>query len=263
MYVTRRSDIRARLSVLRPAFRRWVDPIVPVKQSIRALNEYPHYARSWRRYSRIPGAEPLRFADSYPCLFDRTRTTQYDPHYFHQALWATDRILRRSPVEHVDVGSDVTFVGTLSATVPVAFVDIRPLPVDLPNLRSFAGDLLALPFEDGEIQSLSCLHVAEHVGLGRYGDRLAVDGTARACAELARVLGIGGDLFFSVPVGRPRVCFNAHRILHPLRVLDYFVGLELREFSLVDDSYRFVGDADPIAAGRLEYGCGLFWFRRP
>src|SRR5262249_1552162 len=146
--------------------------------------------------------------------------------------------------------------------VPVAFVDIRPLPVDLPNFRSLAGDLLALPFEDGEVESLSCLHVAEHVGLGRYGDELAVDGTARACAELARVLGVGGDLFFSLPVGRPRVCFNAHRIHHPLHVLEYLAGLELREFSLVDDSYRYVADADRVAAGRLEYGCGLFWFSR-
>jgi hypothetical protein len=229
-----------------------------------AVAEYPRYINSWRRYSRKPGAERLRLVDSHPCLFDRTATTPYDPHYFHQAAWATDRILRRAAAEHVDVGSEATFVGTLSASVSVAFVDIRPLPVDSPNLRSLKGDLLAgLPFEDGEVQSLSCLHVVEHVGLGRYGDALAADGTARACAELARVLGSAGDLFLSVPVGRPRVCFNAHRIHAPLQVLAYFAGLELREFSLVDDSYRFVVDADPRAAARLDYGCGLFWFSRP
>ena len=229
-----------------------------------ALGEYPRYINSWRRYSRMPGAEPLRLVDSFPCLFDRTTTTPYYPHYFHQAVWAADRIIRRTPVEHVDVGSEVTFVGMLSASVPVAFVDIRPLPVDSPNLRPLKGDLLAgLPFEDGEIRSLSCLHVAEHVGLGRYGDALAADGTARACAELARVLGTGGDLFFSVPVGRPRVCFNAHRIHEPVQVLEYFAGLELREFSLVDDSDQFVVDADLQAGGKLDHGCGLFWFSRP
>jgi SAM-dependent methyltransferase len=236
--------------------------VVPLGESVYALREYPRFVAEWRQYARSAGAEKLRLRDAYPCLLDRRPTTPYDPHYFHQAVWATKRILAGAPQEHVDVGSDVNFVGTLSASIPVVFVDLRPLPIELENFRPIQGDLAGrLPFPSASQASISCLHVAEHVGLGRYGDDVAADGTKRACAELTRVLAPGGNLFFSLPVGVPRVCFNAHRIHSPQQILDYFASLELVEFSVVGDDYRFQSGADPQDAARLDYGCGLFWFR--
>lgn len=257
--VKARAKYRQELETLR----RWTDPVLPARQGLAAFREYPHFLKAWRSYERLPGAESLDLRDSHPCLFDNVPTTPYDPHYFHQAVWATARILGTQQDQHVDVGSEVNFVGMLSVSVPVTFVDIRPLPVELPNLKSVVGDLVGgLPFSDGSVRSLSCLHVAEHVGLGRYGDDLAPDGTRRACAELVRVLASGGNLFFSVPVGRPRVCFNAHRIHAPEQILSCFSELELVEFSVVDDHYRLVTDADPAAAAEFAYACGLFWLRR-
>lgn len=254
--------LRRRLREAAPTLGRWLVSALPSHGSMRAIRSYPFFLRSWRAYSRLPGAEPLRFRDSHPCVLDRVPTTPYDPHYFHQAVWATERILRMEPEEHVDVGSEVNYVGMLSAIVPVTFVDIRPLPVELPRLCSLRGDLLGLPFDDASVLSISCLHVAEHIGLGRYGDELAPDGTRRACAELARVLAAGGSLYFSLPVGRPRVCFNAHRVHTPAQIVSYFPGLELKEFSVVDDHYELLIDADLDATADLNYGCGLFWFRR-
>src|SRR3954454_19144361 len=111
--------------------------------------------------------------------------------------------------------------------------------------------------------SVSCLHVAEHIGLGRYGDPLDPDGTRKAAAELARVLAPDGQLLFSGPVGRPRTCFNAHRIHAPHDVVAMFDGLELSEFGGIDDAGRFeVPHAlDDLADAR--YACGLFRFTRP
>jgi SAM-dependent methyltransferase len=238
-----------------------MEPVLPLQRALEALRAYPAFVRSWRDYGLLAGKRPP-FADTYPCLLDRLPTTPYDPHYFHQAVWAAERIIRTQPNEHVDVGSEVNFVGLLSVSVPVVFVDIRPFAVDLPNLTPIAGDLgRALPFDAGSVHSLSCLHVAEHVGLGRYGDALAADGTARACAELARVLAPGGNLFFSLPVGRPRVSFNAHRIHTARQIFAYFEPLDLVEFSCVGDDYRLELNSDPDAAAELDYGCGLFWFR--
>src|ERR1035437_9128085 len=65
--------------------------------------------------------------------------------------------------------------------------------------------------------SVSCLHVAEHIGLGRYGDPIDPLGTNKALLELQRVLAPGGVLLFSMPVGRERVEFNAQRIWDPRR----------------------------------------------
>src|SRR5262249_21505316 len=131
------------------------------------------------------------------------------------------------------------------------------------GLVPVAGDLLALPFRDRSVGSLSCIHVAEHIGLGRYGDPLDTAGTRKAAAELARVLAPGGSLYFAVPVGKPRLNFNAHRVHAPSTIVEYLAGLELVEFSAVfdDGSFRERIGLDEVADA--EYGCGLFLFRRP
>jgi SAM-dependent methyltransferase len=167
------------------------------------------------------------------------------------------------PERHVDVGSRVDYVGFLTALTRVTFVDIRPLEAEVEGLDSVAGSVLDLPFEDRSLESVSCLHVAEHIGLGRYGDPLDADGTRKAATELARVLRPGGQLLFSGPVGRPRVCFNAHRIHSPEQIIAMFPELELVEFSGVDDAGAFRRGRAPEELNGARYACGLFRFGRP
>ena len=64
---------------------------------------------------------------------------------------------------HVDVASRIDYVGMLTAVTHVTFIEIRPLLADLTNFDSRAGSILAMPFEDNSVPSLSCLHVAEHI----------------------------------------------------------------------------------------------------
>lgn len=246
----------------RRIFRYWVEPIVPIKQIGASLSLYKQYYNSWVQYKALPEAEPLLLTDSFPCIFDRTSTTPFDPHYFYQAVWAMERIAEYTPQVHVDVGSDIKFVGLLTTHVPVLFIDIRPLKVDLPRLKSISGSITSLPFEDQTLPSLSCLHVAEHIGLGRYGDQLDPAGTRRACRELSRVLAPGGHLCFSLPVGRPRVNFNAHRVHSPRQILEFFQDLTLVEFSLVDDQGNFSLHVDLDRLQDMDYSCGLFLLKR-
>jgi SAM-dependent methyltransferase len=220
------------------------------------------YERDWAEYSKMRCAETLSRSDAYPCLGDDTPSSPYDPHYFYQDIWAFKHVLASGTSRHVDVGSRVDYVGFLSAITNVTFVDIRPLRVHLEKLECVKGSIVAMPFEDGSCESISCLHVAEHIGLGRYGDPLNPLGTVEAARELDRVLAPGGSLYFSLPIGRPRVCFNAHRIHSVEQILGYFPGIDLAEFSCVDDRGVFHDDADPALLEGASYACGMFHFKR-
>lgn len=239
-----------------------ITPIADFRRIGIGLKSYMDYWRDWRAYSRIPESEPLFVHNAYPCLSDRTTTTHFDSHYFYQDIWAFRLIQASDTSKHVDVGSRIVFVGMLTAITKVTFIDIRPLDVDLENFNSIQGDILQLPFDNNSVNSLSCLHVAEHIGLGRYGDSLDTEGTKKATRELARVLAPQGNLYFSVPVGKPRVCFNAHRIHSPQQILDYFHNLKLLQFSGISDSGTFRQDIEPDDLADSNYACGLFHFTK-
>jgi hypothetical protein len=119
-----------------------------------------------------------------------------------------------------------------------------------------------MPFKNDSVVSLSCLHVAEHIGLGRYGDPLDPLGTKKACKELARILAPAGNLYFSLPVGKPKLCFNAHRIHSPKQIIEYFSGLEIVNFCAIDDEGKFRKDVDMSAFENATYACGLFHFTK-
>jgi hypothetical protein len=222
----------------------------------------PRFLKDWRVYSRMTAAEKPRFKDSHPYLADSVRYTPFDPHYFYQAAWLARRLPGFKPERHIDVGSSVMTIGVLSATVSTIFVDWRPLLTGMSNLWSIAADITCLPFKTNGVESLSCLHVIEHIGLGRYGDRIDPEGSGKAARELQRVLKEQGRLYLSLPVGRERVCFNAHRVFRPQTVLAMFKALSLVEFSFVGDGGAFVEDQPVTAAAECEYGCGLFIFEK-
>ena len=186
-------------------------------------------------------------------------------HYFLQDIWAAQRVHEFAPAEHVDVGSRIDgFVAHVASFCPVKYVDIRALETGVPGLTGIPGSICDLPFEDGSVSSLSCLHVIEHIGLGRYGDPIDPDGWRKGMAELHRVLAPGGQLLIGAPCGRPRVMFHAHRIFAPRHIINAIPGLTLQEFSLIPDGRATAWQADAQEAGveQLKYGCGLFRFTR-
>jgi hypothetical protein len=171
-----------------------------------------------------------------------------------------------APRRHIDISSTLSFSAMLSAFLPVDFYDYRPAPLKLPGLRCSSANLLGLPFEDSSVESISCMHTLEHVGLGRYGDQLDPIGDKKAAAELARVTAFEGNLLIVVPTGKPRLCFNAHRVYSYEHVIEMFPGMSLRQFALIPDDYVESGilydeEARNIA-GQQDWGCGCFWFTK-
>ena len=253
---------RPRFMCLIRALYRWGQPLFDPVRTLDAARKYLPYLTDLVHYTRMPGAETLRLINSYPRLDESTAATPFDSHYFYQDIWAFKAIKASGTPSHVDVGSRAIFVGMLTAITQVTFVDIRPLIVNLENFDPIPASILALPFSDNSVPSLSCLHVAEHIGLGRYGDPLDPQGTQKATRELARVLAPQGNLYFSIPVGKPRVCFNAHRIHSPQQVLNYFHDLRLVRFSGISDDHTFCEGVALDDLADAAYACGLFHFTK-
>lgn len=209
---------------------------------------------------------PMRWEDRNPRFGDDTASTGFDRHYVYHPAWAARIVRRIAPEEHVDISSTLHFCSMLSAFVPVRFYDYRPADLALPGLSSDRADLMKLPFADGSVRSLSCMHTVEHIGLGRYGDPLDPNGDLKAMTELERVVAPGGSLLFVVPVGSPRIQFNAHRIYAHAQIVEAFKGLELREFALVPDRPEdggLIENASAALSDAQRYGCGCFWFVKP
>lgn len=205
----------------------------------------------------------MDWSERKPCLLE-TMEADWDQHYIYHTAWAFRKMLLYRPKRHVDIGSSLYFIGMASAIVPIEFVDLRSCDLQLPGVVCKRGDLVELSnYADESVPSLSCLHVLEHVGLGRYGDRLDYNGDKRGASELSRILAPGGMLLFAVPVGRDaRIEFNAHRVYRYDQVLeDLFPELVLEDFALVTDDRRLLeGDIAKAACDKQTYGCGCFWF---
>ena len=235
-------------------------------QSMRSL---PKYWRDVRAYRKMNGSAsfPIRMRDAFPILTDMTSGAGITGgHYFHQDLWAAKKIFAEHPAEHFDIGSRVDgFIAHLLVFMPVTVVDIRPLASTIAGLTFFQDDASELRnLVSDSIRSLSTLHTAEHFGLGRYTDPIDPEACFRFMASLERVLAPGGRLYFSVPVGRERVEFNAHRVFDPATILRSFSGLELLSFSYVGDDDLLYEDQDPLRLPPSEMACGLFEFsKRP
>lgn len=209
----------------------------------------------------------LEERDFYPCLNDNTAETGFDRHYVYHPAWAARILKTTSPARHIDISSTLHFCSILSAFIPVDFYDYRPANLHLDNFNSLAGDLMNLPFPSGSVESLSCMHTVEHVGLGRYGDPMDYNGDVKAINELKRVLAPNGNLFFVVPLGaKDIICFNAHRIYTKEQVLHLFAGLQLKEFALIPEDEKDGGlivNPDRELLDAQSYGCGCFWFTKP
>ena len=123
----------------------------------------------------------------------------------------------------------------------------------------------------GYCDSLSCLHVLEHFGLGRYGDPIDPAGYKTGFANLASLLRPGGRFYLSTPIGKERVEFNANWVFDPATILRLAEaqGLRLERFSVFNprSGLRDITDIERsealIALAGEHYNLGIFVFTRP
>lgn len=209
---------------------------------------------------------PASILTMYPCLSDKTAGTDFERAYVYHIAWAARCIQQDAPKKHVDFGSLIHFSAMLSAFIPVAFYDYRPAEIGLSGITSQFGNLLDIALPSNSVDSLSCLHTIEHVGLGRYGDPLDPEGDLRAIEELKRITKIGGSLYVVVPMGTiQRTEFNGHRVYAYDTFITYFEEFTLVDFSYIPEHSSRGGillhtSKESIKEDKL--GCGCFWFKK-
>ncbi len=236
-----------------------------IKQRIR-------FSKELNAFKKQSATSKVRFSlnkeDYFLCMNDNTSSTGFDRHYVYHTAWAVHFLFNNKIEHHTDISSTLYFSGTASSFCKIDFYDYRPATLELPNLSCKKADLTNLHFKNNSIKSLSCMHTIEHVGLGRYGDPFDYDGDLKAIKELARVLAIGGNLLFVVPIGsKARIQFNAHRIYEKNQVIEYFKkeGLKLKEFSLIPENEKdggIISNPNHTLLESQRYGCGCFVFTK-
>lgn len=236
-----------------------------IRRMIWSVRGLPRYIGDWiefrKNYSGVIGY--------FPCLHDRYEeggSTKNE--YFWQDLYVAQKIFLTKPERHVDVGSRIDgFVAHVASFREIEVFDIRPITADISGVIFKQADFMSSSQIPSEYcDSLSCLHALEHFGLGRYGDPVDPIGYMAGFSNMARLLRVGGIFYLSVPIGKERVEFNAHRIFNPSSLVDLATvnGLTLCEFAWVESGQNFIQSTFPLQdierLSKLRYSLGLFTF---
>lgn len=146
----------------------------------------------------------------------------------------------------VDMGGGNSY----STVVPLVLrlEQSRILSVDVVNhsVRSkygveyVCGDCIDTTLRAAFADVVTLVSTLEHVGLGRWGDPLDIDGDVKAMREAWRILRPGGHVVLTIPYGHPTVVFNLHRIYDKGRVSRLTEG-----FEIVIAEYTLFGEKVP------------------
>ena len=241
-----------------------IDPIAFI-WTIRGL---PFYFRDLRAIKKQRGNDVLfPFGRSFPILHERFEDSgTMSGAYFHQDLYVAKKIFINNPIRHIDIGSRTDgLVAHVAVFRVIEIFDIRDQKSKVENIIFKQADLMNLPAElINYCDSVSSLHAIEHFGLGRYGDPIDYLGHEKAIENIHKILKSNGKFYFSVPMGKQRIEFNAHRIFG----LKYLIELlqqrfTIENFSYVDDKgdlYKNVVLTTEQIKSDLNctYGCAIF-----
>ena len=232
--------------------------------------EIPRYLRDRRNYSLVLKNHKEWPMAIYPIFLDRNTDSASLGEYFWQDFLVAKQIISQNPRRHIDVGSRIDgFIAHLACVRNVEVLDIRPLSAKIENVDFTQWDITDPdPALNGVADCVSCLHTVEHIGLGRYGDKLDPDGWRKGLKSLINLVAPGGGgLWLSVPIGIQRVEFNAHRIFDPITIIHAAgkLGMKLCSFFYLTDSgfiesSNVARDVEMLAS--KSYGLGIFFFTK-
>lgn len=160
--------------------------------------------------------------------------------YAFLARCLSDTSIKKDTI--VDIGGGSSY----STVVPMlfSFSKTRIFSIDVTNHQRnskygvvyIKGDCIKTNLPNEFADFISIISTLEHIGLGRYGDPLDVDGDVKAMREAYRILKPHGYLVVTIPYGYPTVVYNLHR------VYDYGrLSLLTKGFKTIKAEYSLLG----------------------
>ncbi len=234
-----------------------------------SLRGLPVFVKNYFSFKKAYEHSNKEFAieNFYPQFADRyDKSGVATGHYFHQDLYVSQKIYVNNPVKHVDIGSRVDgFIAHMASFREVEVFDIRNLESKAKNINFQQMDFTDSSFNlVNYCDSVSCLHAIEHFGLGRYGDKIDYYGYLKGLDNIYKLLKTKGKFYFSTPIGKQRVEFDAHRVFSIGYLLELFRDkYSIDSFAYVDDKGDLHTDEelteDMIKSNfNCTYGCGIF-----
>lgn len=184
-----------------------------------------------------------------------------------QDIYVSKKVINNSPKKHVDIGSRIDgFVANVATSMSLEVFDVRPINIEIENVKFKRIDIIndIDKISKGYCDSVSCLHTLEHIGLGRYGDKIDINGHIKGLNAISKIVKRGVKVYISTPIGPRRVEFNAHRVFslnYLFRILKERFTIE--KFSYIDDDSKIHRDIDIKPDNKdnnlgCKYGCGIF-----
>lgn len=245
---------------------RWLS--IDLRAIVKSTAEIPRYLADRRRFAKMDSERRWKL-NYYPVLLDRGAPSAALGEYFWQDIFVAKKIIEDNPLRHVDVGSRVDgFIAHLACVREVTVFDIRPLTAQIERVKFVQWDITQPnPEYIGIADCVSCLHTLEHIGLGRYGDRLDPDGWKKGLVSLINLVTPGGKLWISVPIGVQRIEFNAHRVFHPSTIIDTATAYGMRLDKMYYTNDRGVHEVEDLseeikALSQKNYSLGIFLFMK-
>lgn len=239
-----------------------------MKKVVNYILAYLSYRRDLKHIIKQKGNDTLfPFAKKRLILNEKfTESGIASGHYFHQDLLVARKIFQNNPEKHIDIGSRTDgFVAHVATYREIEVFDIRTQDKKIKNIVFKKADLTELPNNlINYTDSISSLHAIEHFGLGRYNDAIDYWGYLKAIQNITKILKPGGRFYFSTPIGKQRIEFNAHRVF----AVEYLIELFKTNFTL--SSFSYVNDEGDLFENielnedkikrnlGCTYGCGIF-----
>jgi SAM-dependent methyltransferase len=118
------------------------------------------------------------------------------------AIAALAKLPKGSSVADLGGASSLLGLYLTSLGHEVHVLDLRPSPLQHPNLQVQQIDAFDNDLPDNHFDGISCISVIEHVGIVRYGGEQRIDGDLALLKEIQRLVTPQGLIVLSGPYGK-------------------------------------------------------------